>query len=869
MAFTDYMGQYLQNRMDQATRPFTDTEGYAADRLGFETEEERRKRLEREAAQRGNTEVSSTTVKSYQDGSQEQVVKTQIPAAQQPVSAPVNPADTYQRMIQAESGGRQFGPDGQVLTSPKGAMGVGQVMPATAMQPGYGVTNIFDMAEQRGMPVAQRDEATARQLLGNESLNRDFGQSYFNAMQQRFPQDPAASVAAYNAGPGRVGQNMQANAGQLNRGQLPAETQAYLQQTLGGQTQPPQAQAPAQPQAPTQLAQEPPGTAPAAGPVTPTQLAQEPPAQAPVPATDTTQPMIAGSPSSDVGLTPTEQVLQDPNMQRFTAAQNDPTAMLALAQDPTAPKWVQNLAYKQVADFAKNKNEENKANQMTDPNAIAKELGRKSSDGSWVKYYLMKRLGLNEAATQEAGKLGLTNTWKDYVIDGKSYLINTQADGLPIAGIDPESGKSIPANIYQKASVGMSKADTGKTLYKDPTGKVPGVITATTVPGQTTAIYTDQNGNRVRPGSLTPITAATDAVSAYNVGYAKSGGSAQGTQGAEGFQTGQLPPPPGMAGSPGTGGQQQTVPTTPTVPTLDAQGGAPVAKTTTGITSSVPNSTMTPVMQQQATQAAPIYQQKQNVAIQEKDREAFVKYNNEDLLPKADAGAKLAGIRRDQLYGPDGVLNNPEVAGLLSGTGSQAREFQNLFRDVVAGNFEKIDDMSTRIKASGMDERAKQVLQVQLQRQREVTPLLIREVAPVGTITDFEQRMAKDAGIDVTRQGLYAGLTNLTRSEFQSDMAAYKAAFKAQNPNLQTREQFESAWQQEKAKLDAIYRRVYEQRAQYIGKYNKDGSNNNATVVAFRDHYPTPRFNQETKQWQFQGYSKNALRPSLKEFEQR
>jgi hypothetical protein len=863
MDFTDLASRYLQTRMDTATRPFTDPAGYAADRFGFETEEERRKRLEREAAERGNTEVSSTTVKSYQDGSQEQVVKTQIPATP-PVPGPVDPNDTYNKMIQAESSGRQFNPQGGVLTSPKGAMGVGQVMPSTAMQPGYGVTNIFDLAEQRGIAVPSRDVAGAQALLANEGLNREFGQSYFNAMQQRFPQDPNASVAAYNAGPGRVNQNMAANAGQLNMSQMPNETQAYVNKVLN--RMPPQAQAPAaaQPQAPTQLVQEPPGTPQETAPVAPTALVQEPPATAPAAA----QPMIAGTASSDVGLTPTEQALQDPNMQRFTAAQNDPTAMLALAEDTTAPQWARNLAYKQVEDFARNKNEENKANQMTDPNAIAKELGKRNADGSWVKYYLMKRLGLNEAATQEASKLGLTNTWKDYVIGGKSYLINTQADGLPVAGIDTETGKSVPASIYQQASVGMLKADTGKTLYKDPTGKVPGVITATTVPGQTTAIYTDQNGNRVRPGSLTPITAATDAVSAYNVGYAKSGGSAQGTQGAEGFQTGQLPPAPGMAGSPGTGGQQQTVPTTPTVPTLDAQGGAPVAKTTTGITSSVPNSTMTPVMQQQATQAAPIYQQKQNVAIQEKDREAFVKYTNEDLLPKADAGAKLAGIRRDQIYGPDGILNNPEIAGLLSGTGSQAREFQNLFRDIVAGNFEKVDDASARIKASGLDQRMKDVLQVQLQRQREVTPLLIREVAPVGAITDFEQRMAKEAGIDITRQGLYAGLTNLTRSEFQSDMAAYKAAFKAQNRQLQTREQFDSAWQQEKAKLDAIYRRVYEQRAQYIGKYNKDGANNNATVVAFRDHYPTPRFNQETKQWQFQGYSKNALRPSLKEFEQ-
>jgi hypothetical protein len=251
------------------------------------------------------------------------------------------------------------------------------------------------------------------------------------------------------------------------------------------------------------------------------------------------------------------------------------------------------------------------------------------------------------------------------------------------------------------------------------------------------------------------------------------------------------------------------------------------------------------------------------------DQESFVKYKNEDILPKADSGAKLAGIRRDQISGPDGVLNNPEIAGLLSGTGSQAREFQNIFRDVVGGNFEKIDDMSARIKQANLEPRMKEVLQIQLQRQREVTPLLIREVAPVGTITDFEQRMAKDAGIDILRQGLYAGLTNLTRSQFQSDMAAYQRVFQERNPQLATRSQFDAAWNKEKSRLDAAYRKVYEDRAKYIGRYNKDGSNNNATVVAFRDHYPVPRFDQGTQQWVFEGFSRQAERPPLSSFERR
>jgi hypothetical protein len=129
--------------------------------------------------------------------------------------------------------------------------------------------------------------------------------------------------------------------------------------------------------------------------------------------------------------------------------------------------------------------------------------------------------------------------------------------------------------------------------------------------------------------------------------------------------------------------------------------------------------------------------------------------------------------------------------------------------------------------------------------------------------------MAKEAGIDVLRQGLYAGLTNLTRSQFQSDMAAYKAVFAERNPQLRTRAEFDRAWNAEKARLDASYRQVYTDRAKYIGQYNRDGSNNNATIVAFRDHYPVPTFDAGTGQFRFGGFSRNAERPPLSSFERR
>jgi soluble lytic murein transglycosylase-like protein len=185
----------------------------------YESEEERRRR------EQTNQPVKQT-ITYNPDGTSEVTIKGTPEALSSAnpntptVSGPVSPDDTYERMLKAESNNRQFTKSGQVVTSPKGALGAGQIMPATAMQPGYGVKNIFDLANERGIQFNQRDENTAKQLLGNEQLNREFGQNYFNAMQRQFPGQPAGAVASYNAGPGAVARNIRQNQGQLNVAQL-------------------------------------------------------------------------------------------------------------------------------------------------------------------------------------------------------------------------------------------------------------------------------------------------------------------------------------------------------------------------------------------------------------------------------------------------------------------------------------------------------------------------------------------------------------------------------------------------------------------------------------------------------------------------
>jgi hypothetical protein len=112
------------------------------------------------------------------------------------------PVDLFRRLVQQESG---FDPN---AVSPVGARGLGQVMPATARDPGYGVR-----------PLAAED-------LMNPSENLRFSAEYLSAMLREFDGNERLALAAYNAGPGAV----------KEYGDVPPfeETQNYVRSILGG-----------------------------------------------------------------------------------------------------------------------------------------------------------------------------------------------------------------------------------------------------------------------------------------------------------------------------------------------------------------------------------------------------------------------------------------------------------------------------------------------------------------------------------------------------------------------------------------------------------------------------------------------------------
>jgi hypothetical protein len=123
---------------------------------------------------------------------------------QKSVTKPAGLEELLSMIEQKESGGRRYDKAGNLLTSPKGAMGEMQVMPMTARDPGFGI----------------------RPAEGNnpDELRR-VGREYYGKMLEKYG-DPKLAAIAYNMGPGATDKWLMAGA---DPSRLPDETRKYAQ----------------------------------------------------------------------------------------------------------------------------------------------------------------------------------------------------------------------------------------------------------------------------------------------------------------------------------------------------------------------------------------------------------------------------------------------------------------------------------------------------------------------------------------------------------------------------------------------------------------------------------------------------------------
>ncbi len=113
--------------------------------------------------------------------------------------------------------------------SPAGATGLMQVMPSTAMSPGFGLPNIFEYAKSKGLTVSSATVENATELLKDPKLGSEYGRLVFDAMLKRYDNNVVSALVAYNWGPGNADKWI-ANGSDTEK--LPAETKKYVPNVL-------------------------------------------------------------------------------------------------------------------------------------------------------------------------------------------------------------------------------------------------------------------------------------------------------------------------------------------------------------------------------------------------------------------------------------------------------------------------------------------------------------------------------------------------------------------------------------------------------------------------------------------------------------
>ena len=157
----------------------------------------------------------------------EYVDTTPIPTQKPTLHAKKTIPKTYKTtafniLISTESNGKHFGAPGSVAgkhapsKSPKGAIGIAQVMPKTAQY----------IAQRRNI------KWDAHKYKHDPAYNRQLGFLYFEYLFESFKGDLNKTYAAYNAGPTRLRQTIKQHGDQW-LSHMPSETRAYVRKNMG------------------------------------------------------------------------------------------------------------------------------------------------------------------------------------------------------------------------------------------------------------------------------------------------------------------------------------------------------------------------------------------------------------------------------------------------------------------------------------------------------------------------------------------------------------------------------------------------------------------------------------------------------------
>lgn len=445
MAFTDMLGQYVDNRIQGASDRLSQGYGLLTgdenawnQQLGLnETEEERKKRLRREAQARGEVlpddVVETTQVKTYGDGSQTETVKREIPApavattatemAPQPVEQPqMPPAPQLSMAEQAHQD--EMARMGQVPAAPAPQAPAPQPQMAAPAAPAAPVA-----------PTPEPQMAAQPQMAA-----------------------PAAPVAPVAPSVPQAGQQAPV---------VPAvPTPGPGVQVAGPAQMPPAPPAPVVEAAPVPVAQ------PAARPQWAVDLEDA----------GKDQDKLMGI---AVNRAYPESVRKDAR-DRLKSAMADEDKARAATDIVNAAAQGDPKAQSQLLNSIK-------------PAAVKRdEESGKVSEGSYIRAYLYARLGLTELARDEQEKIAGKTKFGQVIVDGQGYEVETDSRGRILTARDAE-GNKVESPILNKIRAESASAKATQTH----TGKMQDVTTGEVYYERTTpqGIQLVDNNGKVYRGS--------------------------------------------------------------------------------------------------------------------------------------------------------------------------------------------------------------------------------------------------------------------------------------------------------------------------------------------------------------------------------
>ena len=882
--WTDIPGQVFDQRMAQAGQRISDV-----GQMFEDPEAALRKRVGLESGKPAeDTVANKQEVTTYADGSKTRKVTEEIPAEgpavpqvaalpqptartqAQPVTAPIAPTmdqTAYNANIaRQESGGRQdigyhdtskgtaYGPYGMTAAGYQEARRVNPSLPAD-------ITQATPEQQTQAQNAYTQQNAKYLQAYGVEPTQQNLGAAHFLGAKGLSDYLTSGYISPAAAA---------ANGGEEN-------VRRIVNARLGGQA------------------------APASGGVA--QPAVE--AQPTAPVAPEAQPSMyalgtgAGAPGLKVpGAAPMAAPAQTA-IDTYQANQDNPMELMKLRSDETQPEFIRKRASERAYELLNRDRQVANANEKIDAmvasgdqNAIAKTMAAKpkTEEGSYLKAYLFARLGLNDLAREEQIKLGAGDKWAAATTtEGATGLVKYNAKGEPLQGTNSD-GTEMDAKTLAKFAAGgaaLKGVHQAGEVYKDPTGKVAGSFVLETRPGRT-PVYKEVGTGRIASAAEGAVLNKTGVAGTLGdqlarqrqklmtdlqfveptkrMEFASKFDQENGTnfssqlkqQMPEYFAGGAAPAAaqagvPQVAGAPTVAGPTQRAPGAPLIPVAPmAQPGAAAAPVAGPVT---PASILEARKQQERLQ-------EQGVTVSTDQQKRFNEYVEKDLQPKADAGKMISRVRKEQITGPDGILNNPELAGMMQG--GQGSEVGNILRDLITGNFKDQSDLSTRVAALNLTPRQKDVLYTQIGLNNQILPQTLKANAGPGAISEAEHKINREANVEITRQPLYSGLSLMTRDQFMKDVQIAKNDFRSANPGIRTTDDLNKAWSAQERRAQQAYDGIYAARAAYIAKHNPNGANPGATVDAFK-YYPVPEWTGST--WEYKTeYAKKAARPKLDSF---